>query len=464
MVLKKYGTNTLFWLFFRQLLLLAFSILLEIFVFLVLFDVGLNRGEILPANYSEHYLEKNKEKIAGSRPFDKTLIPHTCRYGLFDISGNYLSGSLSSSGIEDGKAFIKGTYRGKVFYFLIKRADGYCVVKYDLSAHFASPALDKVFPKPELSAIILFLILFVIIAANNALVFGKKLKKELDPVLEEIAQVRTRELNAAPKKSGVKEINDILLALYDMESALEQSLKKEWETEQKRKSNISALAHDIKTPLTIIKGNSELILEENSIKEVYPLADIINRNSDKIERYVKLLLEETNHNFPEDSEERIGLTELVAVITAESEAFLNTTGIELIACNRITKGEAVVNRDSIIRAVLNLVKNAAEHTAFNKTLKLTFHCAENRFVIEVEDYGKGFTGEALKYAKNQFYTEDSERSGEHYGLGMYYADTVAERYHGSLWYYNKPDQTGAIVVFEISTNGAEGNTRDLACS
>ncbi|SHO47655.1 sensor histidine kinase [Anaerocolumna xylanovorans] len=455
MVLKKYETNTLFLLFLKQLLLLAFSILLEIFVFLALFDMGLNSGYILPANYSEHYLEQNKEKIANSEPFNGALVPHTCQYGLFGISGKYLSGSLSDAGIEDGKAFIKGAYTGNGYYFLIKRAEGYCVVKYDISAHFAAPILHKIFPKPELIVITLFLIIFVMIAVNNALFFGRRLKKELEPVLEEISQIQTRELNIAPKKSKIKEINDILLSLYDMESALAQSLKKEWETEQKRKSNISALAHDIKTPLTIIKGNSELILEENNINEVYTLADIINKHSDKIERYVKLLIEETNHNFSEDYEERIEVTALIADITAESEAFLKATGVELIINNQASDGEAVVNRDSIVRAVLNLIKNAAEHTALNKTVKLTFGYAENRFTVEIEDYGRGFTSEALKYAKNQFYTEKSERSEEHYGLGMYYAGTVAEKYNGSLLYYNKPAQTGAVVVFEISADGVK---------
>ena len=109
------------------------------------------------------------------------------------------------------------------------------------------------------------------------------------------------------------------------------------------------------------------------------------------------------------------------------------------------------SKSLIERAVINLVQNATEHTTNNKVIKLHFECTKDKkFIVKVEDFGLGFTKEALKYAKNQFYTEKTERSGEHYGIGMYFASTVAEKYNGSLSYYNKPNQTGAVVVFEIS--------------
>lgn len=451
MVLKKFKTNTLFWFFLKQLLLLDICILLEIFVFLVLATIGFDSGFILPANYSEHYLERNKEKIAESEPFDSTLIPHTCQYGLFDTKGNYLSGNFNKTVLEEAKLYLKDAKAVEGFYFFIQRAGGTCVIKYDIAAHFSSPVLHKLFPRLELMMIILFLVVFVIISVNNALLFGKRLKKEIEPVVEEIAQIQTRELNGKQKKSKIKEINDIFLSIYDMESALAQSLKKEWETEQKRKSNISALAHDIKTPLTIIKGNSELIKEEKDISEIYQLADIIDDHSDKIERYIKLLIEETNHPFSEERAEEVPLISLVADIQAESEALCRANGISLIVSNPVTGGVAFINRDSVVRAVMNLIKNAAEHTSVDDRIKLSFRYSGGRFGVEVEDYGKGFTREALKYAKNQFYTEKYERSEEHYGLGMYYANSVAEGYMGKLMYYNKPGQTGAVVVFEIST-------------
>lgn len=448
MELIKNKSNTLFWLFLKQLLWLSACILMEIFIAILLFNVGINSGFILPANYSEHYFEKNKNIISQSDPFDKALIPFICKYGLFDFNGNYLSGDFSEDIVDDAKVFIKDAKKYNYPFLLIERANEYCVVQYDVSAHFSSNILHKLFPNLELMYLILFLIIFVLIVVNNALNFGRKLKRELKPVLEEISQIQDRELNVERKKSNISEFNNILLSLYDMETALSLSLKKEWDTEQKRKSNISALAHDIKTPLTVIKGNSELILEEDDITEIYQLADIINSNSDKIERYIKLLIDETKNNLTTGNEEKVALTALIADIIKESEAMCILKGIELITLNKTSDVEIMINRDLLERAILNLIKNAIEYTVLKNMIKLYIEYESNKLVISIEDFGKGFTDESLKYAKDQFYTDKTERSEEHYGLGMYFASNVAEKYNGSVTYYNKPNQTGAVVVFE----------------
>ncbi len=449
MELKKWKSNTLFSMFLKQLFWLSVGVFIEIFAFVALFYLGLTIGFILPADYSQNYLERNKTLISKSEPFDKALIPHTCSYGLFDFDGNYLTGDFSNAVVKDAKAFINDSNSTDRRFFLIETANGYCIVNYEISAHFTSYMLDKLFPKLELLLLVLFVLIFIIIVTNSALSFGRKLKKELEPVLYEIGQIQNREINLEHNNSKIKEFNDILLSLYDMKIALSQSLKKEWETEQKRKSNISAIAHDIKTPLTIIKGNSELIMEEDNIAEIYQFADVINNNSDKIERYIKLLIDETKNNVSDDSEEKSNLNKIIADIIHESEALCKTKCIELIISKTELDAEININKDLIERAVINLVRNAVEHTISEKIIKLNMECIDKRFIVKVEDYGNGFTSEALKYAKNQFYTEKSERSEEHYGIGMYFANMVAEKYNGSLTYYNKTNQTGSVVVFDI---------------
>ncbi|MFA9466438.1 MAG: hypothetical protein ACERKN_19420 [Velocimicrobium sp.] len=72
---------------------------------------------------------------------------------------------------------------------MIEKANGYCVVNYDISAHFSSYTLDKFFPKLELMLLILFVLIFIAIVINSALSFGRKLKKELKPVHYEIGQI-----------------------------------------------------------------------------------------------------------------------------------------------------------------------------------------------------------------------------------------------------------------------------------
>jgi two-component system, OmpR family, lantibiotic biosynthesis sensor histidine kinase NisK/SpaK len=448
MELKKLKPNTLFWFFLGRIINMSVYILIEIILYVVLFNLGVNNNIIWPANYSEHYLEQNKNILADSLPFYKTQIPHTCKYGLFDLEGNYISGNFKEGIITLAKDFLKGNDTSKHF-FVIERDKEYLVVNYDISAHFSSKAFHNIIPKLELWILISFIFIFILIVVNSALQFGRKLKKELDPLLSEIELIQEKELILERKYSKIKELDDILLSLFNMKAALTNSLHTEWETEQKRKSNISAIAHDIKTPLTIIKGNAELIKEENNMDDIYQLADSINNNSDKIERYIKLLIDETNNKLLVECDERVNLTSVITDIITESENLGKSHGIEIKSENKIIEMEVSVNKDLIERAVLNLVKNAIEHTEMNKQIKLDFEYKEDKFIVTIEDFGKGFTKEALKYGKNQFFTERMERSGEHYGLGLYFANCVAEKYNGSLVICNKSNGSGAVVNFKI---------------
>ena len=67
--------------------------------------------------------------------------------------------------------------------------------------------------------------------------------------------------------SGIQEIDDIALSFEQMKEALNTSLTQQWRAERLRREQISALAHDLKTPLTIIKGNAEL-LSDTALDEI----------------------------------------------------------------------------------------------------------------------------------------------------------------------------------------------------
>ncbi len=78
-----------------------------------------------------------------------------------------------------------------------------------------------------------------------------------------------------------------------MKIALKDSLEKQWNMEKSRKIQISALAHDIKTPLTIIKGNSELLSETCQDKNYLKYNENVLKSANEIEHYLKLLIDIT---------------------------------------------------------------------------------------------------------------------------------------------------------------------------
>ncbi|MBQ6887978.1 MAG: HAMP domain-containing histidine kinase [Lachnospiraceae bacterium] len=449
MEIKKRKEVTLFWMFLRRVIGMAVAIGIEAIVFISAFGIGLNAGFILPANYAENYLKQEEDNIAESMPFNNSLIPDMCAYGVFDKEGKYESGNLNNKWQNIIHMVIEGTKKQPQNIYLIERNDGYVAVKYDMSAHFAHPTWNRLIPNAEIGAICLFLLVLIFIVLANSLKFGKQLKKEINPLLEEIAQIKEKDLEIIQKSTKIKEFNDVLTALNDMEKALAQSLQTEWETEQRRKENISAIAHDIKTPLTVIKGNAELLKEENDIEEIYSQADIVIQNADKIQNYIRMLMEEANGSADRSERKETELEVFINDIEKQCRNLCRSKNVAI----KVIKPEVTerVMAESILiqRAVMNLVTNATEYTDKRKGIKISFQYENPVLRIEIEDFGNGFSESALKHATEQLYTERKERSGGHYGLGMYFANDVAKQYEGCLYFKNKENQQGAIVVFEI---------------
>lgn len=441
--------KTLFWMYLEQVILLAVMILAELLVFGGWFLMSINSGRILPANYASQYLAENQEMLENAPAFDESLIPHTCTYGIFDKQGVYQQGNLSEKSLRKAKELIENPDDTWIGDKVISRDDGSWVIHYTISAQFADPDLYHLVPRLEDTFICIFLVGMVLLVAVNAVWFGKKMRKELHPLMDEIDQVKRRELDFQPHTSKIKELDDMLTALGDMKQELSRSLKAEWEAQQRSRENISALAHDIKTPLTIIKGNAELMREETDISELYQQAEVVNLNADKIEDYLRLLMAEAKGTDTDYCDEEISLDELVDSIEAQSRNLCQVRQMPIAVTKHTFEAKVLADSALIQRAVLNLVDNAVEYTDKNQGISISFSYTNEIFRVDIEDFGQGFSEAALRHAKEKFYTKRTERSGGHYGMGMYFASEAAGRYGGDVEFYNKADGNGAVVSFIV---------------
>ena len=109
--------------------------------------------------------------------------------------------------------------------------------------------------------------------------------------------------------------------------------------------------------------------------------------------------------------------------------------------------------DPMFRAVMNMIQNAVEHTKENGIIYIDAKEQDGRLTFIVEDSGSGFTKEALLHGTEQFFMDDTSRNGEaHYGMGLFFAKTVAEKYGGGIKLSNSENTGGARVeIFFLSS-------------
>ena len=141
----------------------------------------------------------------------------------------------------------------------------------------------------------LFLALFILICVLDILIptmlFIRKIRKSIRTVSTYAREINAENLDVVPQRSGIREMNEIIDAVDFMKVNLVKSTEEKWIDEQKRKDEKAQIAHDLKTPLTIIRGNADLLMENSSSDEDREAIQTIIENSERIARSILEILE-----------------------------------------------------------------------------------------------------------------------------------------------------------------------------
>lgn len=307
---------------------------------------------------------------------------------------------------------------------------------------------------PQNVMIIMSVIGAVAIIIIPSIRFGKRIKKQMQPVLDAIGQIKDQNLEYETSCSGIKEFDDCLSAIDDMRDALRESLEKQWKTEQEKKQQMSALAHDIKTPLTIVRGNAELLSETELTTEQKNNITYVLNGTTQIQSYVKQLIDVTKSwNCSDVTYATVRLEDFFADIKEQALGLVEIYHQKIDWKAEQSNKKVTIAYDPMFRAVMNVIQNAVEHTKENGIIYIDAKEQDDRLTFIVEDSGSGFTKEALLHGTEQFFMDDTSRNGEaHYGIGLFFAKTVAEKYGGGIKLSNSENTGGARVeIFFLSS-------------
>ena len=260
---------------------------------LVLLVLSPMTGFTLPANYAELQLTDHTEEIKAAGTDVEALIPDGCRYGIYDAAGQFKTGTFSADaqkrawqGYKNGSKYAS---MGKYYRYIKQNSGDICIVKYDLHMRYAYDKLNGIVPSLEILTPALGVVLFFLHATLLSGHFAKKLKRELRQLREVTEKIGQNDLEFETGPSQIKEIDDVMSSLSGMKEALKDSLTRQWDAQQQKKEQLAALTHDIKTPLTVIKGNAELLAETDLSAENRECTDAILANVGSMAQYLEHL-------------------------------------------------------------------------------------------------------------------------------------------------------------------------------
>lgn len=433
------------------IVLLAAAILTPI----LLQTAAVNMGFTTRANQSEIQAKAIIPTLEVAPDITKVVMPRGVRYLILDKEFNELYSNMDTTTKEAAISYAKGEYinqGSKQQFLLVVRENELCVLQYFIGSHFTVSWLPDFFPSPDT-------LMFTLIVVNSLLViivltaeFAKQFRSQLHPLMEATKEISRQNLEFEVGHSKIKEFEDVLVSFSDMKENLRSSLEKQWKAKQMQREQITALAHDLKTPLTIIQGNADLISETDLDEEQRLYAKYIANSSEQMQKYIKTLIDisraYTGYQFHmEQVDVSAFLRQIISLIDAmckPQNVFLNIWTDNNISIN------IMADQSLLERAILNVVSNALDYAPKDSTLHFSVTKKNNCFEISVTDEGEGFPPEALLHAKEQFYMADRSRSNnQHFGMGLYIAESIIEQHNGTLILENSNVTGGAKVILSI---------------
>ena len=251
--------------------------------------------------------------------------------------------------------------------------------------------------------------------------------------------------------SRIKEFNQLLLSLDKMRGALRDSLLQSWSLEREKSEQIRALAHDIRTPLTVVRGNTELLAQTALTEEQEKFVTYSSKNISQIENYINELSTIAKENSLRDFQpEQVSVKDFLAELNQASSALAQTGDLRLDCQDSIQENlEIRLDKNLFHRAWMNILSNAVEYSPKGGRLSLTYSTQGDDLVMTCQDSGPSFSPEALKKAHLRFFKDDKSRhDNSHLGIGLTIAENITQLHQGQLTLDNA-ESGGARVIVRV---------------
>ena len=423
---------------------------------LYLFIFGYRFGIVIPANQVESDLSAVRNEIETSKVFNPDKLPDGTSYVFltrdFKLKKSNMPVNLQEESLLNYQ--FKNAHGGRYGYFQsFERSDGIVIVNYQLSPRYRNEWMNQHFPNANLLMIGSMIVSVILIFMALTLLYASRLRQQLRLILRATEKIAEQDLDFQTSQSTIKEFNQVLSGLDHMRVALRESLMENWKAEQDKQNQISALTHDLKTPLTVARGNAELLAMTSLDENQTDLLEHFQKGIAQVDAYVKELSELNKTSFKKTlTLEEIPVKEFVEDIYDQTLSLAQTKQINVVFDKKEIEKETIGNWDRSLlnRAFMNILSNAVEHTPSGSQLLLTARVEDDEFKFICLDSGPGFSLESLEKATQLFYQEDKSRqSRNHSGLGLTIANDIIRLHHGSLSLSNDNGTGGARVTIML---------------
>lgn len=285
------------------------------------------------------------------------------------------------------------------------------------------------------------------IGAAAAIYYRKKLRFPIAQLQNAVEKIHGDNLDFCIEYSGADELGQLCGSMEKMRRELRQKHKALWESLEQRKLLNASVAHDIRTPITVLKGYLdylEINIPQDKLTEDMLLDTISSMQGavSRLEQYVDCVRDVEKMESIEVKKQPQNVNMLLDEIRSNVQQL--DTAKEVFISSDMTLDEIRLDKAIFFRILENLLQNALRYARKQVHIKLSEQ--KDFLMLTVEDDGKGFTGRDLEKAATVFYS--SEKEGQHFGIGLGICSILCEKHDGRLDISN--NKAGACVTAKLN--------------
>lgn len=272
-----------------------------------------------------------------------------------------------------------------------------------------------------------FLLIGAGVGTIAGVILGRSLAKPLDELADAARDIGAHNLSRRVEVIGTDEIADVAQAFNDMASRLE-------EAETLRRNLLADVAHELRTPVSVIQGNLRAILdgvyplEEQEVARLYEQTLHLTRLIDDLRELAQAEAHQLQLNLVE-----VDVAKLVKDTAVTFRPICEAEDIELRP--ELLGKLPIIQADKarLRQCLVNLIDNAIRHTPKQGRITLQAEQFPNKLHLRVIDNGEGISPDHIEHVFDRFYRADEARSRDTggTGLGLAIVKAIAEA-HGGL--------------------------------
>ncbi|HGM3507523.1 TPA: ATP-binding protein [Clostridioides difficile] len=295
---------------------------------------------------------------------------------------------------------------------------------------------------------LIFFIGFLLLA--DIIFYKIKLKTPIEILNKGAMEISNNNLDFCLEYKNNDELGNLCNAFEKMRSELNKNNIKMWTMINDRKQLNAAFSHDLRNPLTVLKGYSNYLTKyiptgKLSDEKILSTTQLMSEHIDRIEYYVENM---SNAQRLEDlvvSKSISNINKFIENLDKNISIIAKQEGKSFTLKSQINNMNLLFDENIILRVVENIISNAFRYAKHN--VSILIYLEQELLTFVIEDDGIGFSKESLKSALRPFYRDKTlNESNAHFGMGLYISKILCEKHGGSISIENNSTNSAKITA------------------